>query len=69
MLFKFLTLHVDCIRKIQHILFTFCGGHCLHGGFYFNSLLICSIHGLIRGENMELGRDSDTGGQVLIVSP
>lgn len=25
---------------------------------------ICSIHGLIRGENMELGRDSDTGGQV-----
>lgn len=25
---------------------------------------ICSIHGLIRGEDMELGRDSDTGGQV-----
>lgn len=24
----------------------------------------CSLHGLIRGENMELGRDSDTGGQV-----
>lgn len=24
-----------------------------------------SLHGLIRGENMELGRDSDTGGQVL----
>jgi hypothetical protein len=23
-----------------------------------------SIHGLVRGENMELGRDSDTGGQV-----
>jgi hypothetical protein len=28
---------------------------------------LCSIHGLIRGENMELGRDSDTGGQVLTV--
>lgn len=26
--------------------------------------LFCSLHGLIRGENMELGRDSDTGGQV-----
>ncbi|KAL5987628.1 putative protein serine/threonine kinase [Asimina triloba] len=26
-----------------------------------------SIHGLIRGENMELGRDSDTGGQVKYV--
>jgi hypothetical protein len=24
----------------------------------------CSLHGLVRGENMELGRDSDTGGQV-----
>lgn len=24
------------------------------------------MHGLVRGENMELGRDSDTGGQVLI---
>jgi len=24
----------------------------------------CSMHGLVRGENMELGRDSDTGGQV-----
>lgn len=23
-----------------------------------------SLHGLVRGENMELGRDSDTGGQV-----
>lgn len=22
------------------------------------------MHGLVRGENMELGRDSDTGGQV-----
>lgn len=26
---------------------------------------MCSLHGLIRGENMELGRDSDTGGQVI----
>jgi hypothetical protein len=23
-----------------------------------------SLHGLVRGDNMELGRDSDTGGQV-----
>lgn len=28
---------------------------------YFSN---CSMHGLVRGENMELGRDSDTGGQV-----
>ena len=26
----------------------------------------CSLHGLVRGENMELGRDSDTGGQVTL---
>jgi hypothetical protein len=26
---------------------------------------MASLHGLVRGENMELGRDSDTGGQVL----
>ena len=25
-----------------------------------------SVHGLVRGENMELGRDSDTGGQVIV---
>lgn len=28
---------------------------------------LCSIHGLVRGENMELGRDSDTGGQVVML--
>lgn len=28
-------------------------------------IVMDSIHGLIRGENMELGRDSDTGGQVI----
>ena len=28
-------------------------------------MCVCSLHGLIRGENMELGRDSDTGGQVI----
>jgi len=28
-------------------------------------LLFRSLHGIVRGENMELGRDSDTGGQVL----
>ncbi|XP_065881439.1 sucrose-phosphate synthase 4 [Euphorbia lathyris] len=27
-------------------------------------IVLISIHGLVRGENMELGRDSDTGGQV-----
>ena len=26
-----------------------------------------SIHGLIRGENLELGRDADTGGQTKYV--
>lgn len=30
-------------------------------------ILHLSIHGLIRGENMELGRDPDTGGQCLYV--
>ena len=33
-------------------------------GLYF---LLISIHGLIRGENLELGRDADTGGQTLYV--
>ncbi len=34
-----------------------------------NGYHICllSIHGLIRGQNLELGRDADTGGQVLYV--
>ncbi|KAK9933115.1 hypothetical protein M0R45_020323 [Rubus argutus] len=30
-------------------------------------LILISLHGLVRGENMELGRDSDTGGQVKYV--
>ncbi|EYU18237.1 hypothetical protein ABFS82_10G112000 [Erythranthe guttata] len=30
-------------------------------------IVLISVHGLIRGENMELGRDSDTGGQVKYV--
>lgn len=30
-------------------------------------IVLISLHGLIRGENMELGRDSDTGGQVKYV--
>ncbi len=30
-------------------------------------LLLISVHGLIRGENLELGRDSDTGGQTKYV--
>ena len=29
-----------------------------------NPVELCSLHGLVRGDNMELGRDSDTGGQV-----
>lgn len=33
----------------------------------FLTLVSCSLHGLIRGENMELGRDSDTGGQVRLI--
>ena len=30
-------------------------------------LLLVSVHGLIRGPNLELGRDADTGGQTLYV--
>ncbi|HEC72771.1 MAG TPA: HAD-IIB family hydrolase, partial [Methylophaga aminisulfidivorans] len=30
-------------------------------------IALISVHGLIRGENLELGRDSDTGGQTLYV--
>lgn len=30
-------------------------------------IVLLSIHGLIRGQNLELGRDSDTGGQTLYV--
>ena len=30
-------------------------------------LMLVSVHGLIRGENMELGRDADTGGQTKYV--
>jgi len=38
---------------------------CNHDDSYNLVLLFHSLHGLVRGENMELGRDSDTGGQVL----
>ena len=34
------------------------------GGLY---IALLSIHGLIRGSNLELGRDADTGGQTLYV--
>lgn len=30
-------------------------------------LLLISIHGLIRGHDLELGRDADTGGQTKYV--
>jgi sucrose-phosphate synthase len=33
-------------------------------GYY---IVLISVHGLIRGENMELGRDPDTGGQIRYV--
>jgi len=32
-------------------------------------LVLVSMHGLIRGENMELGKDADTGGQVGVDGP
>jgi sucrose-phosphate synthase len=35
-----------------------------HDGLF---ILLISIHGLIRGENLELGRDADTGGQIKYV--
>ncbi len=31
-------------------------------------ILLISIHGLLRGRNLELGRDADTGGQILYVT-
>ena len=30
-------------------------------------ILLLSIHGLIRGHDLELGRDADTGGQIKYV--
>ena len=30
-------------------------------------ILMISVHGLIRGHEMELGRDADTGGQITYV--
>ena len=30
-------------------------------------ILMMSIHGLVRAENIELGRDADTGGQITYV--
>ena len=30
-------------------------------------ILMLSLHGLIRGSDLELGRDADTGGQILYV--
>lgn len=36
------------------------GGHRLY-------IVLISVHGLIRGHNMELGRDADTGGQITYV--
>ncbi|HKJ10685.1 MAG TPA: hypothetical protein VKA76_16470, partial [Gammaproteobacteria bacterium] len=35
-----------------------------HGHLY---IVLISIHGLIRGNDLELGRDPDTGGQILYV--
>ena len=30
-------------------------------------ILMISVHGLLRGQDMELGRDADTGGQITYV--
>lgn len=30
-------------------------------------IVLISVHGLVRGQNLELGRDADTGGQVKYV--
>ena len=30
-------------------------------------VLMLSLHGLIRGKDLDLGRDADTGGQILYV--
>jgi sucrose-phosphate synthase len=32
------------------------------------NILLISVHGLIRGHDLELGRDADTGGQTLYVA-
>jgi len=39
-------------------------GPTAQGGLY---VVLISLHGLIRGENLELGRDADTGGQTTYV--
>lgn len=31
-------------------------------------ILLVNVHGLMRGKNLELGRDEDTGGQTLYVT-
>lgn len=37
----------------------------LHHGLY---IILISLHGLVRGDRMELGKDPDTGGQVRAAS-
>lgn len=32
-------------------------------------IVLISLHGLVRGQHMELGKDADTGGQVLRSPP
>ncbi|WP_126455052.1 HAD-IIB family hydrolase [Sulfuriflexus mobilis] len=39
----------------------------MHGQTGKLYIVLLSIHGLIRGKNLELGRDADTGGQILYV--
>nr|VDC90146.1 unnamed protein product [Brassica rapa] len=50
-------LYIVLIRQVQVGLYDFI---CI-------VKMLTSMHGLVRGENMELGRDSDTGGQVKYV--
>ncbi len=55
----------ECLHDRKKIPFIGQGGDRMkESGLYIH---LYSIHGLIRGENLELGRDADTGGQVKYV--
>lgn len=62
--------HVDHIVRFMYEVIIWLVYICIAIYFPLNlcyRALYCSLHGLIRGENMELGRDSDTGGQVIVL--
>lgn len=61
--------HVVHIVWFKYDVILWLVGICVEIYFPLNlcyDVLCCSLHGLVRGENMELGRDSDTGGQVIL---